>query len=67
MQDGRQGPHGPITSTSKFSQAEAAAKERPGASAHLTKDEKPADRLSLKREHLIDQVCIQEILPPKET
>ena len=35
-----------------------------GIGAHLTNDEK---RAHLKREHLIDQVCIQEILPPEET
>ena len=35
--------------------------------AHLTNDEKRAHLTDLKREHLIDQVCIQEILPPEET
>ena len=35
--------------------------------AHLTNDEKRAHLLDLKLEHLIDQVCIQEILPPEET
>jgi hypothetical protein len=29
--------------------------------AHLTNDEKRAHLIDLKREHLIDQVCIQEI------
>jgi hypothetical protein len=38
-----------------------------GFGAHLTNDEKRAHLLDLKREHLIDQVCIQEILPPEET
>jgi len=38
-----------------------------GIEAHLTNDEKRAHLLDLKREHLIDQVCIQEILPPEET
>jgi hypothetical protein len=33
---------------------------------HLTNDEKRAHLTDLKREHLIDQVCIQEILPPEE-
>ena len=36
-----------------------------GIGAHLTNGEKRAH--DLKREHLIDQVCIQEILPPEET
>jgi hypothetical protein len=35
-----------------------------GVGAHLTNDEKRAHLADLKREHLIDQVCIQEILPP---
>ena len=35
-----------------------------GLGAHLTNDEKRAHLIDLKREHLIDQVCIQEILPP---
>jgi hypothetical protein len=37
-----------------------------GIGAHLTNDEKRAHLIDLKREHLIDQVCIQEILPPEE-
>ena len=37
-----------------------------GIGAHLTNDEKRAHLTDLKREHLIDQVCIQEILPPEE-
>ena len=36
-----------------------------GIGANLTNDEKRADLVDLKREHLIDQVCIQEILPPE--
>ena len=36
-----------------------------GIGAHLTNDEKRAHLADLKREHLIDQVCIQEILPPE--
>ena len=36
-----------------------------GIGAHLTNDEKRAHRTDLKREHLIDQVCIQGILPPR--
>jgi hypothetical protein len=35
-----------------------------GIGAHLTNDEKRAHLADLKREHLVDQVCIQEILPP---
>ena len=38
-----------------------------GIGAHLTNDEKRAHLTDLKREHLIDQVCIQEILPPEGT
>ena len=35
-----------------------------GIGAHLTNDEKRAHLTDLKREHLIDQVCTQEIIPP---
>ncbi len=38
-----------------------------GIGAHLSNDEKWAHLTDLKRGHLIDQVCIQEILPPEET
>ena len=38
-----------------------------GIGAHLTNDEKRAHLTDLKREHLVDQVCIQEVLPPEET
>ena len=34
-----------------------------GISANLTNDEKKAHLIDLKREHLIEQVCVQEILP----
>ena len=37
-----------------------------GIGAHLTNDEKRAHLIDLKRDHLIDQVCVQEILPPEE-
>ena len=37
-----------------------------GIGAHLTNDEKRAHLTDLKRAHLIDQVCIQEIPPPEE-
>jgi hypothetical protein len=36
-----------------------------GIGANLTNDEKRAHLIDLRREHLIDQVCIQEILPPE--
>ena len=38
-----------------------------GIGAHLTNNEKRAHLTDLKREHLIDQVCIQEILPPEKS
>jgi hypothetical protein len=38
-----------------------------GLGADLTNDEKRAHLADLKREHLIDEVCIQEILPPEGT
>ena len=37
-----------------------------GLGANLTNDEKRAHLADLKPEHLIDRVCIQEILPPEE-
>jgi hypothetical protein len=37
-----------------------------GIGANLTNDEKRAHLIDLRREHLIDQVCIQEILLPKK-
>ena len=37
-----------------------------GIGAHLTNDEKRAHLIDLKRGHLIDQVCVQEILPPEK-
>jgi hypothetical protein len=36
-----------------------------GTGANLSNDEKRAHLADLKREHLIDQVCTQEILPPE--
>jgi hypothetical protein len=36
-----------------------------GIGAHLTNDEKKAHLADLRREHLIDKVCVQEILPPE--
>jgi hypothetical protein len=37
-----------------------------GIGKNLTNDEKRAHLTDLRREHLIDQVCIQEILPPEK-
>jgi hypothetical protein len=37
-----------------------------GIGANLTNDEKRAHLIDLRREHLIDQVCVQEILPPEK-
>jgi hypothetical protein len=37
-----------------------------GIGANLMNDEKRAHLADLRREHLIDQVCIQEILPPEK-
>jgi hypothetical protein len=37
-----------------------------GIGAHLTNDEKRAHLTDLKRAHLSDQVCVQEILPPEK-
>jgi len=37
-----------------------------GIGAKLTNDEKRAHLADLRREHLIDQVCVQEILPPEK-
>ena len=36
-----------------------------GIGANLSNEEKRAHLIDLRREHLIDQVCIQEILPPE--
>jgi hypothetical protein len=37
-----------------------------GIGANLTNDENRAHLIDLKREHLIDQVRTQEILPPEK-
>ena len=37
-----------------------------GIGANLTNDEKRAHLINLKREHLIEQICPQEILPPEK-
>jgi hypothetical protein len=36
-----------------------------GIGSHLTSDEKRAHLTDLRRQDLIDQVCVQEILPPE--
>ena len=36
-----------------------------GIGTHLTNDQKRGHLADLSREHLINQVCIQEILPPE--
>ena len=36
-----------------------------GIGAKLTNDQKRAHLIDLRREHVIDQVCPQEILPPE--
>ncbi len=37
-----------------------------GVGASLTNEEKRAHLIDLRRDHLIDQVCVQEILPPEK-
>jgi hypothetical protein len=37
-----------------------------GIGSNLTNDEKRAHLTDIKRQHLIDQVCTQEILPPEK-
>ena len=37
-----------------------------GIGAYLTNDEKRAHLSDLRRDHLIDQICVQEILPPEK-
>ena len=37
-----------------------------GIGANLTNDEKRAHLADVRRERLIDQVCVQEILPPEK-
>ncbi len=37
-----------------------------GVGASLTNEEKRAHLIDLRRNHLIDQVCVQEILPPEK-
>ena len=37
-----------------------------GIGANITNDEKRAHLVDLRRVHLIDHVCVQEILPPEK-
>ena len=37
-----------------------------GIGGHLANDEKRAHLTDLRRDHLIDQVCVQEVLPPEK-
>ena len=37
-----------------------------GIGSNLTNEEKRAHLADIGREHLIDQVCVQEILPPEK-
>ena len=37
-----------------------------GIGASLTNEEKRTHLADLRRQHLIDQVCVQEILPPEK-
>jgi hypothetical protein len=37
-----------------------------GIGANLTNDEKRAHLIDIRRAHLIDQICPQEILPPEK-
>ena len=36
-----------------------------GIGAHLTNEQKRAHLADIRRGHLVDQVCLQEILPPE--
>jgi len=44
----------------------SSSKRLEGIGAHLTNDENKARLIDLKREHLIDEVCIQETLSPEK-
>ncbi len=37
-----------------------------GIGAHLTNEEKKNHLIDIKREYLIDDICIQEVLPPED-
>ena len=36
-----------------------------GIGAHLTNEEKRAHLADIRREHLIDDICVQDVLPPE--
>ena len=36
-----------------------------GIGSHLPNEQKRAHLIDIKREHLIEEVCIQEVLPPE--
>jgi len=36
-----------------------------GIGAHLSNDQKRSHLADIRREHLIDDICVQEILPPE--
>ena len=48
-----------------FSDASMVRAMTAGIGALLTNDQKRAHLMDLKRDHLIDKVCVQEILPPE--
>ena len=37
-----------------------------GIGSHLPNEQKRAHLIDIKREHLIEEVCIQEVLPPEQ-
>ena len=36
-----------------------------GIGAHLSNDQKRAHLANIRRQHLVDDICVQEILPPE--
>ena len=36
-----------------------------GIGAHLSNDQKRAHLADIRRQHLVDDICVQEILPPE--
>ena len=37
-----------------------------GVGAYLTNDQKRAHLADIRRDHLVDQICVQEIIPPEK-
>ena len=37
-----------------------------GIGAHLSNDQKRAHLADIRRQHLVDDICVQEILPPEK-